>query len=91
MTQKEFAARANFNEAFASRVEQGRQNLTLTAIGRVALALGIPLTVIFEGIEPDEGDLDAALRRNARPRVASAEAPSAPKSTGARARRSVER
>ena len=50
LTQREFAARAGFNPAFTGRIERGLQNLTLAGIGRVAMALGVPVAALFDGV-----------------------------------------
>lgn len=57
MTQDKFASDAGFSPAYASRVELGLQNLSLRSIGRIALALKVPITALFEGIEPDPSTL----------------------------------
>lgn len=72
LSQRDFAAAAGMNAAFAGRVERGLQNLTLVAIARVALALKVPVEAIFAGIEPGRDVLEAKPRRNSRPPAAAA-------------------
>lgn len=66
MSQQDFAAAAGMNPKYAWRVEQGLQNLSLLSIGRAALALGVPPTAFFEGVEVEAALLDPAPRTNAR-------------------------
>jgi len=66
LTQREFAAMAGFNPAFAGRVERGLQNLTLIALGRIAFTLGVSVATLFKGIEVGADILEVKPRRNAR-------------------------
>ncbi len=77
MTQEALANEAGFSPAYASRVEVGLQNLSLRTIGRIALALKVPISALFEGVEPDPATL---VNRGYGPRTqgdAETEAPSA--------------
>lgn len=68
MTQDALAAATGMNPDFVWRVEAGRQNLSLKTIGRLALALDVPLTAFFEGISPDAAVMEprrAASTRSA--------------------------
>lgn len=69
MTQVQFAAAAKFEPSFAGRVERGKQNLTLVALGRSALALEVEISRIFDGIQADAAILESKPRANARPKV----------------------
>jgi transcriptional regulator with XRE-family HTH domain len=57
MTQEGLATEAGFSPAYASRVELGLQNLSLRTMGRIALALDVPMTDLFEGVQPDPATL----------------------------------
>lgn len=57
MTQEAFARAAGMNKGYAWRVEAGRQNLSLRSLGRVALVLGVSMSELFDGIEPDKSVL----------------------------------
>ena len=50
---KQFAAAAGFSPAYLWRVEVGLQNLRVTTISRIAIALNVPMAAIFENIEAD--------------------------------------
>jgi transcriptional regulator with XRE-family HTH domain len=50
---KEFAAAAGFSMAYLWRVEGGQQNLRVTTVSKIAIALNVPMAAIFENIEPD--------------------------------------
>lgn len=57
MTSVAFAEAAGMSPAYAWRVEAGRQNLNLVSLSRIAIALDVPLTAIFDGIEADPESL----------------------------------
>ena len=75
MSQRDFATAAGLNTAFAGRVERGLQNLTLTAVARVALALDVPVEALFTGIVPGREVLEIKPRRKLRRRVVAAKPP----------------
>lgn len=66
MTQDALAAATGMNPDFVWRVEAGRQNLSLKTIGRLALALDVPLTAFFEGISPDAAVMEPRRAASAR-------------------------
>lgn len=53
MKQQELARRMGVSSAYLWRVEDGRQNLSLRTLGRLAKSLGVTLAELFEGIEAD--------------------------------------
>lgn len=67
MTQDALAAATSMNPDFVWRVEAGRQNLSLKTIGRLALALNVPLTALFDGISPDAAVMEPRGGAVARP------------------------
>lgn len=50
---KELAAAAGFSQAYLWRVEEGLQNLRVTTVARISIALDVPMSAIFENIEAD--------------------------------------
>lgn len=57
MTQEDLARSAGMSTSYAWRVEDGRQNLSLRSISRIALALDVPMAALFEGIKADPATL----------------------------------
>ena len=55
------------NSKFVSRMELGLQNVTVTSLGRAALALKVPMSELLVGIEADRELLQVKPRANARP------------------------
>lgn len=53
LTPKDFAARAGFTLSYLWRLEGGRQNLSLRSISRIALALGVPMAALLDGVDAD--------------------------------------
>jgi transcriptional regulator with XRE-family HTH domain len=51
LTQEEFAERARIHRTYLSDVERGTRNLSLVNIERVAEALGLKLSELFELVE----------------------------------------
>ena len=49
----DFARAAGFSLQYLWRLQDGQQNLSLRSISRVAIALGVPMSALFEGIDPD--------------------------------------
>ena len=65
LNQPEFAKAAGVSAQYAWRIEDGRQNLSLRTISRIAVALGVPMSALLEGIEADPGSLhNRAYRRS---------------------------
>ena len=50
---KDFAKAAGFSLSYLWRLEGGQQNITLSTISRIAIALGEPMSALLDGIEPD--------------------------------------
>ncbi|OYY66637.1 MAG: hypothetical protein B7Y49_02050 [Sphingomonas sp. 28-62-11] len=70
LSQEELAERASLNPFYIVRTEAGRQNLSLQTIGRLALALGVPPSALFEGVAAEPELLEAKPRSNARAKPA---------------------
>src|SRR5260370_42479877 len=51
LTQEEFAERAGIHRTYLSDVERGTRNICLRNIERVAFALSIPLSKLFQLVE----------------------------------------
>jgi len=66
ISQDELGTTAGINKDNIGRTERGRQNISLLTIGRIALALGVPPSALFEGVEADAASLERPLRKNAR-------------------------
>jgi DNA-binding XRE family transcriptional regulator len=65
LNQPEFAKAAGVSAQYAWRIEDGRQNLSLRTMSRIAIALGVPMSALLEGIEADPGSLqNRAYRRS---------------------------
>lgn len=63
-TQQELARRMGVSSAYLWRVEDGRQNLSLRTLGRLAKSLGVTLADLFDGI--DAGGVSMTNREYAR-------------------------
>ena len=50
MTIEDLALEANINRNYVGDLERGVRNPTLSILNRIALALGINLSTLFEGI-----------------------------------------
>jgi transcriptional regulator with XRE-family HTH domain len=57
LSQQDFARAAGMSSKYAWRVEDGRQNLSLRTMSRIALALSVPMSALLEGIEADPQSL----------------------------------
>jgi len=55
-TQADLATAANLTHQYISRVEDGRVNITLASMRRIAAALGVQLVVLLVAPAPDEHD-----------------------------------
>lgn len=53
ISQLELAGAAGMRKQFLNRVENGRQNPNVRTLSRIAIALGLPLATLFEGVQPD--------------------------------------
>jgi transcriptional regulator with XRE-family HTH domain len=53
LSQAELAKRCGLDRTYISSLEQGRRNVSLVNIGKIAVALNIPLTKLFDGITID--------------------------------------
>lgn len=51
MSQEDLALEAGINKNYLSDVEHGRRNPTIKIINKIAIALGVRLSVLFLGIE----------------------------------------
>ena len=49
-SQEELAERAGFHPTYIGQLERGEKNATIESISRVSVALGIPLSVLFENL-----------------------------------------
>lgn len=53
LTQGECAQKAGMTEQHVWRIEAGRQNVSLRSLARLAVALGVPMSTLLEGVTPD--------------------------------------
>jgi transcriptional regulator with XRE-family HTH domain len=53
VTQQELAGMMGVSPAYFWRIEDGRQNLSLRTLARLAKVLGVSLAELFEGIDAD--------------------------------------
>ena len=51
-SQEDFAAECGVHRTYLGGVERGERNLSLVNIHRIAQALGITLSDLFEGVDP---------------------------------------
>jgi transcriptional regulator with XRE-family HTH domain len=51
LTQEEFAEKAGIHRTYLSDIERGTRNVSLINIERVALALSLKLSTLFEHVE----------------------------------------
>ncbi len=63
LTLRDVASAAGVSESFVSQLERGRSNASVATLQRLAAALGIEITDLFEGRSPEEPQV---LRREAR-------------------------
>jgi transcriptional regulator with XRE-family HTH domain len=66
-TLREVAERAGLSESFLSQVERGRASASVASLRRIADALGIAISDLFQ---PDEASRPRVLRRDDRPSLA---------------------
>lgn len=52
LSQRELATDTGMRKQFLNRVENGRQNLNIKTLWRIAVALGRPLADLLEGVPP---------------------------------------
>lgn len=52
-----FARAAHFSLQYLWRLQKGRMNLTLKSLSRIALALGVPISELLDGVESDPATL----------------------------------
>lgn len=64
-SQEAFAARANMDRGAFGKVERGEINLGLISMARIAVALGLTLSTLLEGVECNPDEI-TALPRSAR-------------------------
>jgi transcriptional regulator with XRE-family HTH domain len=67
LTLKKLASLAHCSESVLSRVENGSANPSIKTMHRVALALNIPVSGLFQGADDEDGDV--VLRQGERPTV----------------------
>ena len=53
ISQQDLARRMGVSPAYLWRVEDGRQNLSLRTLGRLAKSLGVTLAELFDGVDPE--------------------------------------
>ena len=51
-SQSGFARAAGLNPKFVWRIENGRQNLNLLTLARIAITLELPMSALLEGVDP---------------------------------------
>lgn len=57
LNQPELAAAAGVSAQYLWRIEDGRQNLSLRTMSRLAIALGVPMSALLEGIDASRQSL----------------------------------
>jgi transcriptional regulator with XRE-family HTH domain len=67
LTLREVAERAELSESFLSQVERGRASASIASLRRIADALGIGISDLFQPLEPTQ---PRVLRRDDRPSLA---------------------
>lgn len=53
LSQQDLARRMGVSPAYLWRIEDGRQNLSLRTLGRLAKSLSVTLAELFDGIDPE--------------------------------------
>lgn len=53
MTQQQFAKAAGMSLNYAQRVDAGQQNLSLRSLSRIAVALGVSMSSLLDGVVAD--------------------------------------
>ncbi|THD34448.1 MAG: XRE family transcriptional regulator [Sphingomonas sp.] len=61
-TQEGFAAKVGMDRAYYGRVERGEKNVSVVTAARIAEALGVALSSLFEGV-PTTGNTRSTGRR----------------------------
>lgn len=54
LSQSDFAYRIGINRSYLSGVENGKRNLTVDILARMADILGITLSELFEGVDAED-------------------------------------
>ena len=67
LTLKQLAGLAHCSESMLSRIENGNANPSIKTMHRVALALSMPVSGLFQGADDDDGNV--VLRQGERPTV----------------------
>jgi len=62
----ETAARVGISKAMLSKIENARTSCSLTTLGRLATGLGIPVTALFRGVDPEREAVFVPAGRGAR-------------------------
>jgi transcriptional regulator with XRE-family HTH domain len=63
-SQEEFADVCGVHRTYMGHLERGEKNLSFRSMMRVAEALGVPLSVLFSGLEKGDGDARSYLGFN---------------------------
>ncbi len=71
LTLKGLAKLAECSESMLSRIENGTANPSINTLHRIALALGVPVSGLFQ--DDEEGVHDVVLRRGQRPTIETGE------------------
>lgn len=74
-SQVAFAARADVDRQYLSRLERGLQNPSLLLLMRIAVELDLTLVELLQGVRLDADELRAVKRLSRGPRSADAAAP----------------
>lgn len=51
-TQDRLSAETGLHRTYISRLERGEQNVTLVSVGKLGVAFDLPLSTLFDGVEP---------------------------------------
>jgi transcriptional regulator with XRE-family HTH domain len=55
LSQEELAEQCGLHRTYVGSVERGERNIGLVNIGRLAMALGLPISELLKGIDADDG------------------------------------
>lgn len=58
LSQNDFANKIGLDRTYLSRIETGKQNLTLDTIASICSCLGVSLSAFFEPFDEEIGDKD---------------------------------
>ena len=72
LSQEQLAERAALHWTYISGIERGQRSPTLNILGRLAHALGLPLSRLVRGLADSDGPVPAPSTRQASPAIRAA-------------------